>query len=80
MFWWLLGVDSTQNYGDKTKSLTQDFIDFATKTWLSFLQISHNYLLFLHIIVWFYFIFMISNWNNRIENLKISLFFKILSY
>ena len=39
--------------------------------------ISHNYLLFSHIIVWFYNIVMILNWNSE-ENLenfsKISIF------
>ena len=60
----MLGVNPTQSYGENTKSPIQDFHRFGHKNLLKliFLKIiSHNYLLFSHIIVRFYNIFMILN-------------------
>ena len=51
------------------------------KTYLRFSLISlyHNYLLISHIIVWFYNIFMILNWNSK-KILKILVYIKIFSF
>ena len=61
------GVDPTQSYGKNTKSPIQDFHRFCYKNLLKFIfgNNSHNYLLFSDIIVWFYNIFMILNWNSE---------------
>ena len=58
--------------GKIQKALSKIFIDFAIKTYwkLIFTIISHNYLLFSHIIVWFYNIFMIFNWNSEKKSWK----------
>ena len=67
----LLGVDPTQSYGENTKSRNQEFIDFAIKTYwkmignINLWWNSHNYLLFSHIFVWFYYIFKSFNWNSE---------------
>ena len=50
----MLGVDPTLSYGKNTKSPIQDFHRFGYKNLLKFIFfkiISHNYLLFSHIIV-----------------------------
>ena len=76
----MLRVDPTQSYRENTKSLIQDFHRFRYINYYNLFSeiISHNnYLLFPHIIVWFYNIFMILNWNSE-KNLdlfsKISVF------
>ena len=64
----MLGVDPTQSYGKIQKKTIQDFHRFRYKNLLKidFITIiSHNYLLFSHIIVWFYNAFMIFNWNSE---------------
>ena len=76
----MLGVDPTQSYGENTKSPIQDFHRFCYKNLLKidfFKIISHNYLLFWHI-VWFYNIFMTLNWNSE-KNLE-NVFIKIFSF
>ena len=59
----------------------QDFHRFRYKNLLNlfFEVISHNYQLFSHIIVWFYNIFMILNWNSEKQILKISWKFQFSS-
>ena len=60
----MLRVDPTRSYGKNTKSPIQDSHRFCYKNHF-FQIISHNHLLFSHILVWFYNIFMILNWTAR---------------
>ena len=75
-FWWsdqYSGSTLPKVMGKIQKALSKIFIDFAIKTHLNlfFEIISHNYLLFSHIVVWFYNIFMILNQNNKNKSWKI---------
>ena len=58
----MIMVDPTQSYAKIQKPLPKIFIDIAIKKLLQmylFEIISHSYLIFSHIIVWFYNIFII---------------------
>ena len=81
----ILKVDPTQIYWENTKRPIQEFHEFRYKNLLQFIFwiISHKYLLYSYIIVWFYNIFMILNWireKNLQNSLKISVFFQIFSF
>ena len=67
---YLWSVDGRMNV--EGRPYPKIFIDFAIKIYFKkfFEIISHNYFLFSHIIVWFYNIFMILNWNSEKQSSK----------
>ena len=75
----LLGDDPTQSYEKNTKKTYLRFHRFCYKNLLTinfFQIICHNYLLFLHIIVWLNNVSMIVNWFSEIKSGKFAQIFR----